>query len=178
MFLSARMGATACGEPGKGRRRLRTARGEGSPVGGAGERTRARAITRCTRVPAIWCAACGANPSRASERTMVEARGEPAPRGRPLGYLISRHEHNRLELFAVAAAPRGEALLIFGSDRTAQGFLLGCGLGGGWGVRETTTGELVSLLLGHLANVETVALDPGPGSLTAQDTGSGARSSS
>ena len=35
--------------------------------------------------------------------------------------------------------------------------------GGGWGVRESTTGELVSLLSGHLADTQSVALDPRPG---------------
>ncbi len=89
--------------------------------------------------------------------------GEPAYRERSLRYLIARHENNRLELFTLAAASRGEALCVFGTERAARDFLQRGGFGGGWAVRESTAGELVSLLLGHLADVEHVALDPRPG---------------
>jgi hypothetical protein len=94
---------------------------------------------------------------------------EPAQRQRPLRYLIARHENNRLELLTLAAASRGESLSVFGNERAARDFLLGGGFGGGWRVRASTTGELISLLLGHLAGVEIVALDLRPGITTPDD---------
>jgi hypothetical protein len=101
---------------------------------------------------------------------MISApEAEPAHHERPLRYLIARHEHNRLELLTVATSSEGEALPVFGTERAARDFLLGGGFGGGWRVRESTTGELVSLLLGHPAGVESVALDPRPGIATPDD---------
>ncbi len=88
--------------------------------------------------------------------------GEAASHKRALRYLIARHENNRLELLTLAATSRGEVLPVFGSERAAREFLRGGGFGGWW-VRESSAGELVSLLLGHLADVKSVALDPGPG---------------
>ena len=92
-----------------------------------------------------------------------QASGEAASHEHALRYLIARHENNRLELLTLAATSRGEALPVFGTERAASDFLRSGGFGGGWWVRESTAGELVSLLLGHLADVESVALDPHPG---------------
>ena len=79
--------------------------------------------------------------------------------GRPLRYLIARRENAGLELLTLAAKPCGEALPVFGTERAALDFLRRGGFGGDWWVRESSTGELVSLLFGHLA-VDRVALDP------------------
>ncbi len=58
---------------------------------------------------------------------------------------------------------------VFGAAGAVRDFLhRGC-LGGGWRVRESTAGELVSLLLGHPAGVDSVALDPRPGITTPDD---------
>ena len=92
-----------------------------------------------------------------------EAPAEAAPHAGGLRYLIARHENNRLELLTLAATPQGEVLPVFGSEGAARDFLGGGDFGGGWWVRGSTAGELVSLLLGHLADVESVALDPRPG---------------
>jgi hypothetical protein len=98
---------------------------------------------------------------------MISApEAEPAHHERPVRYLIARHEHNRLELLTLATSSEGEALPVFGTERAARDFLLGGAFGGGWRVRESTTGELVSLLMGHPAGVESVALDPRPGIAT------------
>jgi hypothetical protein len=86
-----------------------------------------------------------------------------------LRYLIARHENNRLELLTLSATPRGEALPVFGTEGSARDFLLGGGFGSSWRVRESTTGELVSLLLGHPAGVEGVVLDPRPGITSLDD---------
>ncbi len=75
----------------------------------------------------------------------------------PLRYLIARLENNRLRVLTLAA---GETLPVFGTRRAAHDFLRDGGFGGGWQVRESTAGELISLLMGQLAEVEFVALDP------------------
>ena len=76
----------------------------------------------------------------------------------PLRYLIARLENNRLMVLTLAA---GQTLPVFGTRRAAHDFLLRhCGFGGGWQVRESTAGELISLLMGHLADVESIAFDP------------------
>ena len=75
----------------------------------------------------------------------------------PLRYLIARLENNRLRVLTLAA---GQTLPVFGTRRAADDFLRHCGFGGGWQVRESTAGELISLLMGHLREVESVALDP------------------
>lgn len=91
-----------------------------------------------------------------------EASGEAASHERALRYLIARHQNNRLELLTLAATSRGEALPVFGTERAAREFLRSGGFGGGWWVRESTSGELVSLLMGHPAEIDRVALDPHP----------------
>ena len=80
----------------------------------------------------------------------------------PLRYLIARLENNRLRVFTLTAGSCGETLPIFGTARAAHDFLRRGGFDRGWRVRESTTGELVSLLLGHLAAVESIVLDPSP----------------
>ena len=85
---------------------------------------------------------------------MMDTSGEHSV---PLRYLIARLENNRLRVLTLAA---GETLPVFGTRRAAHEFLRDGGFGGGWQVRESTAGELISLLMGHLADVEIIALDP------------------
>jgi hypothetical protein len=94
---------------------------------------------------------------------------EPAHHERQLRYLIARHENYRLELLTLVASSEKGVLPVFGAERAARDFLLGGGFGGGWRVRVSTTGELVSLLLGHPAGVDSVVLDPRPGISTPDD---------
>ena len=75
-------------------------------------------------------------------------------------YLIARLENNRLRVLTLTGGSYGETLPIFGTGRAAHDFLRRGGFGGGWRVRESTAGELISLLMGHLADVESIALDP------------------
>ena len=77
-----------------------------------------------------------------------------------LRYLIARLENNRLKVLTLTAGSYGGALPIFGTARAAHDFLRRGGFGGGWRVRESTAGELISLLLSHLASVERVVLNP------------------
>jgi hypothetical protein len=85
---------------------------------------------------------------------MMDTSGEHSV---PLRYLIARLENNRLRVLTLTA---GETLPVFGTRRAAHDFLRHGGFGGGWQVRESTAGELISLLMGHLADVEIIALDP------------------
>ena len=80
-----------------------------------------------------------------------------------LRYLIARLENNRLKVLTLTAGSYGGALPIFGTARAAHDFLRRGGFGGGWRVRESTAGELISLLMGHLADVEPIVVDPCPG---------------
>ena len=73
-------------------------------------------------------------------------------------YLIARREGNRLEVLTLAAQPRGETLPVFTS--AARGFLRRGGAGEDWRARESSAGELISLLVGHLPRVDRIVVDP------------------
>jgi hypothetical protein len=53
-----------------------------------------------------------------------------------------------------------DTLPVFASAGAARDFLRCGGAGGDWRVRESTTGELISLLMGHLLHVDRIVLDP------------------
>ncbi|MEW6637137.1 MAG: hypothetical protein AB1425_10055 [Actinomycetota bacterium] len=74
----------------------------------------------------------------------------------PVWYVICRLRSNRLELFTLS--PRGVTLPVFDREGEARAFLEDNRLRG-WQVRETRTGELVSLLF-YLSNVESVLCGP------------------
>jgi hypothetical protein len=73
-------------------------------------------------------------------------------------YLIARHEGNRLEVMTLSARSSRETLPVFTGAGAARDFLRYAG--GDWQVRETTAGELVSLLVGILPRVDRIVLDP------------------
>lgn len=76
-----------------------------------------------------------------------------------LRYLIVRNTHHRMDVFVYPVV--GEAALpVFSTARAAREFLRSGDFGPGWHVRESTAGELISLLMGHIADVEQVVLDP------------------
>ena len=79
----------------------------------------------------------------------------------PLRYLIASQQDDRLTLLTLADTFRGRSLPVFDTVWAASEYLR---LGGlvGWRVRESTVGELVSLLLGPLAGVERVLVSPSP----------------
>ena len=74
-------------------------------------------------------------------------------------YLISRHTHHRMEVW-VSQAGYEQVLPVFSTYRAANEYLQAGDLGREWHVRESTAGELISLLMGHVADVETVVLNP------------------
>ena len=76
---------------------------------------------------------------------------------RPL-WLIAKQRCNGLEVFTIGS----NVLPVFSFREEAEMFL---GLGyaaDGWQLRETTCGELVSVLYGPCRKVDYVALDPVP----------------
>jgi hypothetical protein len=94
-------------------------------------------------------------------------KGKHKPRlkgraGRRLLWLISKHENGRMEVFTIHFDSGSETLPIFIHEEEAETFLWLGSPGAGWRARETTAGELVSLLYGPCAGVVKVALDPLP----------------
>ena len=78
-------------------------------------------------------------------------------------WLITKNENGRLEVFITSFANTKEALPVFSHEEEAQMFLglweEGCD---GWRARQSTAGELISVLYGPCARVKRVALDPLP----------------
>ena len=88
------------------------------------------------------------------------------PRRRPYStwWLLAKDGISRAEVLTVNSD--GERTLpAFSGEGEAEMFLWfgGAFKHGGWHVRETSAGELVSLLSGPYAGVRSVALDPSPG---------------
>ena len=84
-------------------------------------------------------------------------------------YLISRHTHHRMEVL-VSWAKDEQALPVFSTYRAANEYLQSGDFSAGWHVRESTAGELISLLMGHVADVETIVLDPPLGVLAFENS--------
>ena len=77
-------------------------------------------------------------------------------------WLLVSRAHGGMEVLTIAAG--GEMVLpIFSFQEESELFLRPEAKGADWAPRETTTGELASLLLGLCARVDKVALDPLPG---------------
>jgi hypothetical protein len=77
-------------------------------------------------------------------------------------WLIATRAHGRMEVLTIDAG--GETVLpVFSFQEEGEFFLDLEATEADWWPRETTPGELVSLLLGHCAQVDKVALDPLPG---------------
>jgi hypothetical protein len=76
-------------------------------------------------------------------------------------WLIATRSHGRMEVLTIDAG--GETVLpVFSFQEEGEFFLSLEAAEADWWPRETTTGELVSLLLGLCARVDKVALDPLP----------------
>lgn len=74
-------------------------------------------------------------------------------------YLIVCNDDNRLKLFTTSTDSE-ESLPVFDSELAARTFLRFNRCGAEWHVRESTAGELISLLMGHVADVKQVTLNP------------------
>ncbi len=80
---------------------------------------------------------------------------------RPL-WVIARQDNDRMYVLTIYHDKSGEALPIFSFEEEAEMFLQLETPETCWRARETTPGELVSLLYGTCASVKSVALDPLP----------------
>ena len=74
-------------------------------------------------------------------------------------WLLASVRQDRLEVLTTSLADDRRVLPVFSFEEEADLFLRR-GIRGGWRVRQTGAGELVSLLCGLCNEVEVVALDP------------------
>jgi hypothetical protein len=83
--------------------------------------------------------------------------------GRP-HWLITKYDHSKMNALTIRLSGDREALAIFGFEEEAEMFLhfWGAALEDGWSVRQTSVGELVSVLYGPCANAKKVVMDPVP----------------
>ena len=79
-------------------------------------------------------------------------------------WLITKHDTSKMEVFTIDLGEEGEALAVFSFEEEAEMFLdLRLATSGeGWKVRQTSVGELVSVLYGPCSDAKKVALDPVP----------------
>jgi hypothetical protein len=77
-------------------------------------------------------------------------------------WLITKNENDRLEVFTALLPDGEEALPVFSYEQEAELFLELRTAESGWRVRESTAGELISVLCGPCASATEVSLDPLP----------------
>ncbi len=77
-------------------------------------------------------------------------------------WLIFAEEHQLTRPLTVALPGGGEALAVFSSEEEAEMFLWLGIEGDDWRIRETSAGEIISLLYGPCSEAKSVALDPFP----------------
>ena len=99
-----------------------------------------------------------------------EALPTKPPGRRPVTrwWLVAKGGHLRTEMLTVDGGG-GRTLPVFSGEGEAEMFVWLVGaFEDGWRVRETSAGELVSILCGPCATVRSVALDPSPGMAKAE----------
>jgi hypothetical protein len=79
-------------------------------------------------------------------------------------WLIAKHTTSRMDVFTTQLCGGGKALAIFSFEEEAKMFLdlRLAAAGEGWRVRQTSVGELVSVLYGPCSDTKKVVLDPVP----------------
>ena len=104
------------------------------------------------------------------EEISIKTTAEGTKR-RPRWRLLARTERGRVEFLTITARDEdgGETLPVFGYEEEAEMFLHLSGYGDdGWSARESSSGEIVSVLCGPCSGVDGVALDPLPRIVTAE----------
>ena len=96
---------------------------------------------------------------------MVSENGEASRACRPRYWLIVDPVPGGLDVLTIDLAGGEKALAVFSFQEEAELFLRCEPPGTGWRVRETTEGELVSVLRGPCASLGKVVLDPLPRSI-------------
>jgi hypothetical protein len=84
-------------------------------------------------------------------------------------WLLARYRDSQTEALTLTYGG-SEVLPVFSFREETEMYLLMEILGGDWQVRETGTGELVSVLQGPCVSVRSVALDPLPSTLADEVT--------
>ncbi len=93
-------------------------------------------------------------------------------RRRPRWWLIAKTEYGRVEFLTMAHdEDGGETLPVFGYEEEADMFLWLEVSSHGWRTRESSAGELISVLYGPCKGVEKVVLDPLPQLLAEKTVG-------
>jgi hypothetical protein len=91
---------------------------------------------------------------------------EQSPRQRPNApryWIITKHDPIQLRGLTIPLSSGEEALVAFSFNEEAELFLkLGQEVREGWQIRESSAGEIISLLMGPHVDVGRVALDPAP----------------
>jgi hypothetical protein len=89
----------------------------------------------------------------------------PGARAARPHWLITRYDHSKLNALTISLNGDRKALAIFGFEEEAEMFLhlRRPALEEGWSVRQTSAGELVSVLYGPCADAKKVVIDPVPG---------------
>ncbi|HZB83227.1 MAG TPA: hypothetical protein VE288_10360 [Rubrobacteraceae bacterium] len=102
--------------------------------------------------------------TRAPRRTVEPASGRALRQHPyPVYWMITRNDNGPLEVLTTGLTSGEEALAVFSHQEEAEMFLKLWEVGFDcWQVRESTAGELISVLYGPCASVERVALDPLP----------------
>ena len=79
-------------------------------------------------------------------------------------WLITKYDHSKMNVLTICLSGDDKALAVFGFKEEAEMFLhlRGAALGDGWSVRQTSVGEIVSVLYGPCANATKVVMDPAP----------------
>ena len=85
----------------------------------------------------------------------------------PLWMLVEHQNGSRINVLTVEYSDR-RVLPVFSFEEEAEMFLRFRTSEMGWRVRQTTSGELVSMLYGPCVDVEKVALDPPPLEITGE----------
>ena len=99
-----------------------------------------------------------------AKRTAEQASAR-APGQQPgsVYWLIARNDNRRLEVLTTGEPGGEEVLPVFSHEEEAEMFLRLRRVGfEGWQARESTAGELISVLYGPCAGVKCVVLDPLP----------------
>ena len=117
-------------------------------------------------------------PALKSGTNREKGTAEQVPRrapGRAPGstyWLIARNETSRLEVLATGLVGGEKAIPVFSHEEEAELFLGLWEVGvGGWQARESSAGEIISVLCGPCASVERVALDSLPEMLVERTVG-------
>jgi hypothetical protein len=78
----------------------------------------------------------------------------------PRYWIITKHDQSQLRALTVSLSSGEEALAAFSFKEEAELFLMLEQVSEDWQIRESSAGEITSLLLGPYVDVKRVALDP------------------